>query len=318
MQAQAILRNREPFVQTATTKSGRTRLTEMAHTQEGFITSFDGTKIWYRSSGVGTPMVLCNGLGCSTFYFDYLEDYFKKFYRVIIWDYRGHGRSDPPHVKKNHTLNSLKFDLKALMDGLKIKKAIMVGHSMGTQVLYEFYSCFPKRCIALLPVFGTFQRPMDTFYDSPASKYVFEFVYIFNHLFPQLANKIGHLLIKNPLWFQVGGILKLMKPFLVDKKIMEQYLDHILKVDPIFLTKLTRSMQEHTAEAELKKIKIPTLILGAEEDAFTPVWLSKKMHHLIPHSELFIVKKGSHVALVEQPELINLRIEKFLKEHQIR
>jgi pimeloyl-ACP methyl ester carboxylesterase len=178
------------FPQIAKTKSIKTRLTELAHTKEGFVTSFDGTKIWYRSVGEGTPMVFCNGLGCSTFYFTYLEDYFKRNHQVVTFDYRGHGRSDPPHVKKNHTLTALKLDLKAVMNGLKIKKAIMLGHSMGTQVLYEFYFNFPKRCLALIPIFGTFQKPMDTFYDSPASKYVFEIIYIFNHLFPKLANKI--------------------------------------------------------------------------------------------------------------------------------
>ena len=110
----------------------------------------------------------------------------------------------------------------------------------------------------------------------------------------------------------------MMKPYLADKRIMEQYVDHIVKVDPIFLSNLTRSLQEHTAENTLRKIKVPTLILGAEEDTFTPVWVSKKMHHLIPHSELFIIKKGSHVALVEHPELINLRIEKFIIENVLR
>src|SRR3989338_2248623 len=111
------------------TKAVGTRLNQMVHTQEGFARSADGTQIWYRSVGEGIPIVCCNGLGCSTFYFAYLESYFKRSFRIITWDYRGHGRSGKP--KKNHTIAALQQDLKAVLDALEIKKAIFVGHSMG-------------------------------------------------------------------------------------------------------------------------------------------------------------------------------------------
>ncbi|MDO8518690.1 MAG: alpha/beta hydrolase [Deltaproteobacteria bacterium] len=300
------------------TKPMGSKLSQLAHTQEGFVRSFDGTQIWYRSVGEGLPIVCCNGLGCSTFYFGYLENYFKRNFRVITWDYRGHGKSGKAMLKKNHTIGALKCDLKAVLDKLEVKKAIFVGHSMGVQLLYEFHSEHSRYFAGLISCFGTFEKPMDTFFDSPLSKYVFEVIYIFNHLFPRAANMIGAFLVKNPLWFEMGGLFKLLKPYMADRAIMKQYVDHIIHVDPIFLTNLIRSLQTHTAESTLKKIKAPALIMGAAEDTFTPIWISKKMHHLIPGSELFIVKKGSHVALCEQPELINFRIEKFINERIAR
>lgn len=300
------------------TKPFGAKLKQLAHTQEGFAKSFDGTPIWYKSVGEGIPIVCCNGLGCSTFYFSYLENYFKRSFRVITWDYRGHGKSGKAILKKNHTIEALQLDLKAVLDKLEINKAIFIGHSMGVQLLYAFHVKYSSYFLGLVSCFGTFEKPMDTFFDSPISKYLFEVIYIFNHLFPKAANLIGAFLVKNPLWFQMGGLFKLIKPYMADKTIVRQYIDHIIHVDPIFLTNLIRSLQEHTAESTLKKIKAPTLILGAEEDTFTPVWVSKKMHHLIAPSELFIVKKGSHVALCEQPELINFRIEKFIQERIAR
>lgn len=298
--------------------SQKSRLQNLARTTETMATSYDGTKIWCRRVGQGLPIICLNGLGCSTFYFSYVEDYLKRTFQVITWDYRGHGLSEPPRVRKNHTIESLVMDLKAVMDVFNIKAALLIGHSMGTQVLYEFYSRFPKRCLALISCFGTFEKPFDTFLNSPLSKYIFEGIYVFNHMFPRTSNLIGTLMLKNPLSFHLGGLFKVMKPYLVDKKILEQYIDHIINVDPVFLTDLTRNMQEHSAEESLKKINVPTLIIGGEEDTFTPIWLAKKMHHLIAKSELFVVKKGSHVALVEQPELINLRIEKFIHERVLR
>lgn len=299
------------------THSNHTRLRELARTIEGTTQSFDGTSIWFKSTGQGLPVVCCNGIGCSTFYFNYLEDYFKQTHQIITWDYRGHGKSGDPGLREKHTIETLVLDMKAVVDALKLKKAILVGHSMGTQIIYEFYARWPQKCVALIPCFGTFEKPMDTFFNSPLSKYFFEIIYMVNQVFPWLSKIVGTLAAKNPFWFQLGGILKMLKPYLADKSILEQYVNHIINVDPIFFSNLVKDWQNHTSIESLKKIKIPTLIFGAEEDQFTPVWISKKIHHLIPHSELFIIKKGTHVALIEQPELINLRIEKFLSENGI-
>lgn len=295
-------------------ESRRGRLVQINQTKEGYTTSFDGTKIWYRSVGKGRPIILCNGLGCSTFYFSYMEKYFKKHFQVITWDYRAHGRSDQPAIRSNHTIDSLTQDLKAVVDALNIEKAIIAGHSMGVQIVYEFYTQYSKHCEALISCFGTFGKPMDTFFNSPLSKYGFEMIYIFNHLFPKAAKFLGNMMVKNPLRIQVGGLLKMLKPYMVDKKIIEEYMNHFTRVDPIFLSRLVKDWQSYDSEEDLKNIQVPTLILGAEEDSFTPNWISKKMYHLIPKSELFVIKKGSHVALIEQPELVNLRIEKFIKE----
>src|SRR5205823_5836210 len=72
--------------------------------------------------------------------------------------------------------------------------------------------------------------------------------------------------------------------------------------------------QEHTAEDVLKTIQVPTLNVAGELDQFTPMWTSKKMNQLIPKSELFIMHSATDAGLVEQPDLINFRIEKFVRE----
>lgn len=300
-----------------TRKTGRkNKLSQLLSYKEGFVTSHDKTKIWYQSSGEGIPLIFCNGLGCSTFYWKHVAPHFQKIagVQVILFDWRAHGKSGKPKNEENMTIDDLCKDLQAVMKKLKIKKAVLAGHSMGTQILYHFYSLHPNKVAGLIPCFGTFQNPVDTFYNLPLFKYIFEGIYIFNHLFPKVSNGIGKIMRSNPFSYQIGGLLKMLNPGLADKQVIKEYLDHITSVDPVLLSKLTRSLQEHTAEPLLKKIKVPTLIFAADQDQFTPVWLSKKMHRLIPKSELLVIKKASHVALIEQPELINLRIEKFLRE----
>jgi len=80
---------------------------------------------------------------------------------------------------------------------------------------------------------------------------------------------------------------------------------------------MANDMGKHTAEDILGAIKIPVLVMGGERDIYTPIHRSHRLHALVPGSELLIIPGGSHAGLVEQPELINLRLEKFIKERVI-
>jgi pimeloyl-ACP methyl ester carboxylesterase len=71
---------------------------------------------------------------------------------------------------------------------------------------------------------------------------------------------------------------------------------------------------EHTAEDLLETIGVPTLVIAAERDTFTPPELAAQMAERIPGGELFVLRGGSHAAVIEQPEAIVLRMEKFLRE----
>lgn len=283
--------------------------------REGTVKSFDGTMIAHRSLGQGSPpIVCCNGLGVGSFFWVYLESYFQEQRRVITWDYRGHGKSGLKENRKNYTLEALVKDAKRVLDSLRVKKAVLVGHSLGAQVIFEFYRQYPNRVAALIPCFGTDGQPMNTFYNLKLSRYLFQACYEISQRFPTPSNLISQVLLRNPLSFYLGGMFKIMNTGMINKDDVKRYIDHLLQVDPIFFTDLLKSAQEHSAQDMLPEIKVPTLIVAGEQDQFTPLWISKKMHRLIPQSELFVVKKGSHAALVEQHDLINLRLEKFINE----
>ncbi len=296
------------------TSKNRGKLAQLVRLKEGFTKSSDGTQIYYKSVGVGIPIICNNGMGVSTFFWKYLENNFKHDFQVITWDYRGHGLSEVPTRKKPLSILSLVEDCKAILDILELDKVIMLGHSIGTQVMLEFYNKYPTHVWGMVSCMGTLGRPMDSFYNSPLSKYIFEAVTLIGTLFPKQGAALTAVLLKNPFWFELGGLLKMVNTGMAQKKEVQKYIDHIIGIDPEFFTRLTKSVQAHSAEYILKKIKVPFLIFGAEDDYFTPVWIAKKMHRVVQGSELQIVKKGSHAALVEQPELFNLRIEKFIKE----
>lgn len=297
------------------TEKGRTKLLQLTTFQEGYATSFDGTSIHYQSVGKGMPIVCCNGLACSTFFWKYFEKHFRRSYQVVTWDYRGHGQSSLKKSSKNYTIPALVQDLRAVLDALKIEKAILAGHSLGTQVILELYRRHPKRVAAILSCFGTYGHLMDYFYNSSLSPLIFRLVYFLGTTFPQQGNLISRIFLSSPLAYWAGGIFKVMNTGMMSRAECEEYVNHVLSVNPLLFSKLLKSMHEATAEDILPKVKAPTLIIAGEEDQFTPSWISKKMHRLVRGSELLTMHKATHAGLVEQPDLFNLWIEKFLQEN---
>ncbi len=75
---------------------------------------------------------------------------------------------------------------------------------------------------------------------------------------------------------------------------------------------LFENMMAYDGGSVLEKINIPTLIVGGKQDSVTPQEHQEKMHQAINGSEFMMVPYGSHCTQLDMPDLVNLRIEKFL------
>jgi pimeloyl-ACP methyl ester carboxylesterase len=76
---------------------------------------------------------------------------------------------------------------------------------------------------------------------------------------------------------------------------------------------MLRAAGDHSAEEWLTEIDVPVLVVAGEKDTFTPASLSNWMVKQIPDGELMMVAGGSHVAPIEQPELVGERIRAFVE-----
>jgi pimeloyl-ACP methyl ester carboxylesterase len=85
-------------------------------------------------------------------------------------------------------------------------------------------------------------------------------------------------------------------------------------MDPRLFCRLLADAGEHDAWPHLRHIDVPTLIVAGEHDGFTPAWLSARMHARIRGSELCTIPTGTHTAPIELPELVTLRLRRFLDE----
>ncbi len=95
--------------------------------EEGFFHSFDGTRIYYNSTGRGLPLVCCDGIACDQYAWKYVHRWFSPTQRVVRWNYRGHGKSDAPADFSHLTIADLADDLHRLFDELKLDRGVLLN-----------------------------------------------------------------------------------------------------------------------------------------------------------------------------------------------
>jgi non-heme chloroperoxidase len=96
----------------------------------GRITTTDGTRIYYKDWGAGTPVVLSHGWPLTADAWDDQSMFLASHgFRVIAHDRRGHGRSGQPWA--GNDMDTYADDLAQLIDALDLHGAVLVGHSTG-------------------------------------------------------------------------------------------------------------------------------------------------------------------------------------------
>jgi pimeloyl-ACP methyl ester carboxylesterase len=106
-----------------------------------------GVKIRYTDQGKGEPVLLIHGFGVSLDMQWALPGVIKDLardYRVIAYDNRGHGKSGKPHDPEKYG-REMAEDAVRLLDHLKIKKAHVVGYSMGAMITARLLVAHPDR-----------------------------------------------------------------------------------------------------------------------------------------------------------------------------
>jgi pimeloyl-ACP methyl ester carboxylesterase len=283
---------------------------------ESFLTIDDGTRLRYALHGRdddAPTLVLCDGVGCDGFVWQRLIPTFEGHFRILHVHYRGHGRSDVPQDLGTLTIERFARDLCAVMDETGIAQGVLIGHSMGVQVTLEFYKLFPERVAALVPMCGSYQYLVDTFHDSDVLKRALPYIRRVIKSFPGLVR--GAQRAARPELSFLFGLLVELNPDRARTIDMYPYFQHLQVMDlDVFFTSIHHAAQ-HTADAVLSRIAVPTLIFSATRDSFTPSWLSDEMHDRIPNSEICVLREGSHAAPIEYHDLVELRLEKFLLDH---
>jgi pimeloyl-ACP methyl ester carboxylesterase len=279
------------------------------------ITSSDGASIaLYDTGGSGPPIVLANGLGGPFAAWRYQVEYLRDQYRIVSWDYRGlYASAQPAGRPSRIDVPAHVDDLERVLEAAGIERAPFIGWSMGVQVLLELYERRPEVVSHLVLINGTYGKPLETV-AVPLARQVVPKVVEQARRFHDMGSRVLKRASAWPetvLWLKRLGLAGST----LDEDLFRELAEEFATMDMDLYLAILGKLGEHDAAHVLPLIAVPSLVITGDKDAFTPRQLAQQMARKIPGGEILVVRGATHYAAIEYPELLNLRIEKFLREH---
>ena len=110
----------------------------------------DGVRLYYEVHGSGPTILLTHGYSSSSLMWKGQVEPLSKTHQLVIWDMRGHGKSDYPEDQAAYSEAATVADMAALLDVVGAKTAIVGGLSLGGYMSLAFNAALPERVEALL------------------------------------------------------------------------------------------------------------------------------------------------------------------------
>jgi pimeloyl-ACP methyl ester carboxylesterase len=262
------------------------------------------------------PILVFNyGLVCSNHHWRYQLSYFEdKGYQILIHDYRGHFQSSGSHEVSKITFTQIALDTAGLCDYLGIKKAVFLGHSMGVNICLQIAKDKPELVRGMVLISGTFMSVKDVMFDSNLMEFVTPMLEAFKNKYPTILNKIWSSGGLNPL---VKGIIHAtgFNKDKVSKEFIEIYLNRVGQLGPDVFFQLFSEMTKQNIVSSLERMKMPALIIGGHHDNVIPNHLQRTLAGILPNAESYYLYAGSHVPQADYPELVNERIDLFIRQN---
>jgi 3-oxoadipate enol-lactonase len=252
----------------------------------------NGININYQVEGQGEPLVLIMGLGAPLSSWKYNLPFLKKHFQVVYFDNRGTGKTDKPHGP--YTIKMMADDTIGLMDYLNIKKANMLGFSMGGVIALEITTSHPDRIIKLI-LNSTMACIDDKNGGTPEIYEAFE-------LPLRKASVRGLALsLNDPLKRMIYLPFVWMNSwFLKD-------------ADLAGLQGQADAVTNYNYLDKLPSLKIPTLVITGTKDHNVKPTSSETLAKNIPGAKLVKIDNGSHMICAEMSKRYNEEVYHFLK-----
>ena len=219
----------------------------------------------------------------------------KENYRVIAYDIRGHGNSDPGIDE--FFIELFVLDLLRLMEKLEIEKSILCGLSLGVYIALNAVLKYPDRFDGLI------LNDTQCIADTPEIKEnrCLAIIRIMKNGVEQYADEI----IKN---------LFAPESFTKKENVVDAVREMIISTPKQSLCNTLHALAERKETCdELHEINIPVLIMVGKEDKITPIAAARQMHELILNSKLEIIQHAGHLSNLEDPTEFNAHLLNFLE-----
>ena len=256
------------------------------------------------------PAVVCiHGLTANHTCWASVADVLSPAHRLVAYDLRGRGESDKPD--KGYSLAIHDDDLEGLLDHFGLKKAVLIGHSLGAHIAVRFAATRPQRVAKLVLVDGGLDVRAE----------------VLDSLRPAI-NRLG---VEFPSMDMFMGFVRALPMF---EGRWNDYLERYFRYDVEELpagtvrAKASRlAIEEEIANLERERlwvyhhqVKAPTLIFRAPDGLLTPTDClmtqaeANAMAHAIPRSKLVVVPGTNHyTVLLGQHPKVRAALRAFLK-----
>jgi 3-oxoadipate enol-lactonase len=262
----------------------------------------DGRTLAWREAGAGWPVVLLHAFPLSSRMWDAQLARAPEGYRFIAPDLRGFGRSDLARAGSAAPAVSVEAyarDIAALMDGLEIDSAVIVGLSLGGYVAFEMYRQLSARFSGL--VLADTRPQADT---------------------PE--GRAGRLRLRRDL--AAGGpsvVADQMIAMLLSDRSREEQPDLAADLKAMIEENETAGidagigalMDRPDSTGDLPAISCATLILVGEHDTIAPPSVADTMRAAIPRATLVVLPRAGHLSNLEQPDVFSTALADFLVAH---
>jgi pimeloyl-ACP methyl ester carboxylesterase len=245
----------------------------------------------------GPPVVLVHGYTDSARDWVPLLPYLSKRLRLILVDIRGHGASSKPECC--YTRFDFAYDIKLLLDELKVSRADIVGHSLGSIIGQTFGEFWPERTRRVVLISSTGGRP-------PGST-------------------------QPPQFDFAAEIRKLKEPIEADSPFMIAWWDSPTPVDPDFIRRqrkdaaaiplrvwlavLDQGLSGDSygdLQGTLPRLKAPTLLIWGSRDPIMEEPVRKTLRDALPQAHVKIFEGLGHNPFWEDPASVGTVINSFL------
>ena len=270
-----------------------------------FITTKDGTAIYYKDWGQGRPVVFSHGWPLSA---DAFEDQMfflsSRGYRCIAHDRRGHGRSDQPW--QGNDLDTYADDLAELVAKLDLKDTVHVGHSTGGGEVARYIGRHGTTRVAKAVLIGAVAPLMLRTAANPGGQPI--------EVFDQLRATV--IADRSQFWKDLSvPFYGYNRP---GAKISEGvrasfWLQGMMAGFPASYFCI-KAFSETDLTEDLKKFDVPTLIMHGDDDQIVPIGASAMLSSkLVKNAVLKVYKGAPHGMCTTLKDEVNAELFGFLR-----
>ena len=268
----------------------------------------DDVTLHYVEAGEGTPLIIIPSWSLTGAAYKHQLSALSRTRRVIALDMRGHGESSTPET--GYRVSRLAADLRALIEALDVPEVDLLGHSIGSSIIWSYYDLYGDYRLRRLVLVD--QAPSVTAKPDWSEAERNLYGCLLPDL-PALTEFYLDVLAAESAEATAPVIARLFSPTLPNDKLL-WFANEIVKLPRRHAADLLYNHCTLDWRDVIKTIRLPSLVVGAEASIFSADsqrWIAAQ----IPGAavEIFAANEGgSHFMCYENPAKFNALVEAFL------